>query len=544
MKIFIASSSKYVPKEILSCSDPIRKREISHTQGKLASLIRAVEHAGHEPFPWWNEENLKPALSLLQNMIWYAKYYDGGIFVLGEDVKTRDMKDGEITKHELDEIGSNKYMPNANVLIEAGMFSVSKGPENMMLVVDEGEYSEVKIPVDFSGRIFTYLFSDPEKDSKSLRDFISSHFSSAVPDERVDRKTFYYSTTLFNNIIDRKYEDWGTKSLYIGTESARLWSELEQSNPTGVRFLPLLLEFFEAIVDAYQDELFGIDNYVSWGSGCGFVDGLLVEKLISNPNVGSFCYVPIDINPALAFKAAAYVNQRCSMSVPFCIVEDFESNFDHISSVIEKKAHEIGKSNFFVFLGATFSNLEISEKSFLTSVKNRLMGDDDYFFLDAAIAAPEKDAESARNDELDLFKKNTKNDYIKLFMNSLCIKEGRSICRWDINAVREGLQVNELNVENGKYCHTGLGQTRVERWSCKIVPNEKEESIIMIFKKYMFDELYRYIDINFKILAYVNSSDNTGKIGQNEWKFRGNEKATAYIGPDRAYFLFRKKRDD
>lgn len=85
---------------------------------------------------WW--KNFSVSDITIDKLRTITKENDAGIFILGPD-------DCLFDKNNTDK--SKKYIPRGNVLIEAGMFLMSKGLGNVCICTFEG----VKTPSDFSG---------------------------------------------------------------------------------------------------------------------------------------------------------------------------------------------------------------------------------------------------------------------------------------------------------------------------------------------------------------------------------------------------------
>ncbi len=381
-RIFIGSSSDYAPKKQNGGIDRERSFDdlIKDNEFKLRKVLKALESAGHTPVPWWKEEVWMDAESFWNSLIRASKYYDGGIFIFGKDDRINNI--GADNNNNSDQV--NFYVTRDNVLIEFGMFIATKGKNRTLAIYDinngqqggNESLNRLMPPSDLTG--ITY----PSLTDEDLEDRIIEFFKRPAEETRFDEITFYIGSKINNKIFKREYTTWKTKGLYIGTESAVLWDKIE-SHPEYEQYIGFV-NHFSKIID--REVVNSIDNIVSLGPGNGKTDLALVTQLrIINDTI---CYVPIDINPMLVFKAIDTISSDGLIRVPFAIVDDFEEHHQHIKEIINGKAHEIGKRNLFVMLGVTFSNLEGDESRFFIKMQD-WMGPGDYFLLDAIIKEEE-----------------------------------------------------------------------------------------------------------------------------------------------------------
>lgn len=470
LKIFIASSSAFVE---FNANGSINIEKSNN--GKLKPIIEAINQCGFDATPWYeNEKFLYKGDTLLSNLIKASKTFDGGIFVLGKDIK----------KETTDK---NVYIPNSNVLLEMGMFLSSRGISRVFMVIDNEVNIEIERPSDLQGYIYTDFITTDF--SKEFRNFFSKSFLPSL----FDKITFYHGESLTNCLIKNEYKGikgWKSKGLYIGTESARIWDSIE-SHDTYNRNISFLEKFVEDCNSCNVD-FRDLDNIVSFGSGNGKTDRLLVTEIKKKNDC--ICYVPIDINPYMAYIA---MNEISSIPtrVPFVIIDDFEKNIDHIGNIIENKTHIIGQNNLFSLLGVTFSNLENTEDNIFLKIRN-WMGTGDYLLLDALIQNGENTVINELTSLL-LSDDFSKPQYKKLIINSIKKKYREDgffdLTYDDINNISnrafEYIQISEMETQKlGNY--TNVENTRV--LDCYLKYNNKKHTLL-VAKRYDYKRLLKKI---------------------------------------------------
>ncbi len=452
LEIFISSSLDYV----IEHNNIIDVEQTNNW--KLKPIIDGLKKAKFKPVPWWNTIGVfHEGTTFLANLISASKKYDGGIFVLGDDSKN--------------ESTGKKGIPNLNVLLEAGMFYASKGIKRTLFIVD-GNSTNIQIPSD------TFGYEVPKLSDDNLPERIRNFFSSSSEPEgaKFDKTTFYISDEISKNIKERNYKNWKTKAQYIGNESVRIWDKIERSDSYKIN-VAQLTRFQKRIIDQKKVDFKNIDNIVSFGCGNGFTDNKFLKKLIRIND--TICYIPIDINPMMAFYASKNIDPTTRM--PFAIIDDFEEEVDHIKNIINGRINEIGENNFFMMLGVTFSNLEGIELDFFNKV-NAWMDPNDYFLIDVSL-----------NNDNDLvsMKDAVKDDhYKKLLYNSL-IKSGR------INAHKliDDIDFVTENIENTtiKSSYTDVDNTEVYCY-------KYDDEILLISKRYNFDDIKKEIGDSFNLI--------------------------------------------
>ena len=308
LEIFIASSSAYVIKKEDGNIDVEETKN-----GKLKPIIEGLEVAGFTPIPWWDSIKVfKTGESFLTNLIGASKKFDGGIFVFGNDVEISEEKQINAT-----------HVPNSNVLLEAGMFYASKGKKRTFIVIDEDYKNNVKIhiPSDIVG------YKVAKLDAGALNEEIKQFFQSDNENDKYDKVTFYIGREVTKNILERKFVNWKSKAQYIGTESARIWNEIEGSESYKIN-VDAIENLIKEIIVQKKVDFKKVDNIVSFGSGNGYSDNKFLETIIEENK--SLCYVPIDINPMLVFLASENIDKTVRM--PFALIDDFEGNLKHIQN--------------------------------------------------------------------------------------------------------------------------------------------------------------------------------------------------------------------
>lgn len=464
LEIFIASSNVYVKKN--------KNGKISvpaSNNGRLKKVIEAIKEAGFKPFPWWSDPNFRDGKTILTNLITASKKYDGGVFILNKDIVTRK--------------NSKKGFPNINVLLEAGMFYSSKGIDNTFLITD-GNYSDINIPSDLSGYIIADL------DDSDIKDRIKKFFDERdySNENTFDKVSYFISNYISQQIVERNYEHWETKGLYIGNKSARIWNKIENSYSYKVN-ITALKDFIDETVNDELIDFRKIDNVISFGCGNGKTDNFLLQK-IAETNV-SISYVPIDINPILIYYASKNIDK--TIRLPFSIVDDFEIEVGHIQKIIDGKKDDIGEKNLFIMLGVTFSNLEGTESTIINKIK-KWMSNGDYFLMDVSIN---------KDDDSDNLKKALKDEkYKNLLYNSLLKKE---IIEYSTPIENIDFTVSLIdNSQRNKY-------TDIE--STKVYSYKYNEEKVLISKRYDFDDIKQKIETNFNLINSkpVNSQNNRDK---------------------------------
>lgn len=500
-KIFIASSSNYISFNSDGSINEERSRK-----GKLKHIISSLENCGFEPVPWFeNSKYWKTGSTILENLIAISKICDGGVFLLGKDNKSTRRKSTKVL-----------YTSNLNVLIELGMFYITQGVNNIFIISDNDKDSTIQIPSDTDGfKIHSMRNTDFELEFKKF-------FEGNLVEESYEKITFYLDNELVQNQLDKQYSKWRSKALYIGTESGIIWNQIENHNSYG-RITSLVDTLFNKSAEKAGSEinqkLHNIDNVISFGTGNGRTDEILIQSIIKNIN-SNVSYIPVDINHIMIYYASKRMLSLPS-KVPFAIVDDFETNFDTIKSIIKSRTHEIGDHNLFSMIGVTFSNLEGNEDNFLIKIK-KWMGKNDLFILDALI----KNIGYINYKEIYtkiLFNNEDKYpNYQKLLLNCVFKKHYKDNINSDIKLNNKDIEIISANPSNyfeiievngnEKLNYTKLEDTIIIECIFKY---DGKSSSIFIAKKYEFKSLKRKLEELFEIVY----SDSTKELKSNRALF-------------------------
>ncbi|MGB4818952.1 MAG: L-histidine N(alpha)-methyltransferase [Saprospiraceae bacterium] len=502
MKIFIGSSSHYVT---FSDDKSIIDQEKTKSSSTLYPIINFLRKEGHNVQPWWEPEVISAGEDLLDSLIAKAHSCDGAIFVLRPD---------DLLNAESETVVKGKGVPRGNVLIECGMFYGAKG-RTRTLVLKDGDFDSIKIPNDIIGNKLEDL------KNTSITTEVKKFFDNKKLSAENEKVTFYFNTDSVQEIIDKKYGNWGTKSLYIGSESARKWKAIEQAE----NYLIDTTEVTNFVSEIHSNSTFKInfkeiDNVISLGPGCGKFDDEIVSEVYKVNNFIN--YVPIDINPYLAFEASRYIKKRNQkIRVPSAIVDDFETNADYVSEILKRKFHELNQSNLFVMLGGTFSNLEGQEKNIARNIDN-WMGEKDYLIIDAFIKVNEYDFELDTKRHV----ANLPKPYKDLIANAVIKRHLLLSDDLDfIDSVGKDLALFLKGSEViNKKPYTNIDKTSVVTYKLRFDKTKDYQHDILIAKRYSFDELLKFLESNFKLIHSFNGLKD-GSINKS----------------DRGVFLLQKK---
>lgn len=406
MRIFIGTSTKYAPKN--------SKGEIdrANTDGgeRLSPIFEAISAAGHIAIPWWSNKVWHIGDSFWDNVIRASKVYDGGVFLFGRDDPIKNSHNG----HQL-------YVARGNVLIEFGLFRASKGKHRTLAVFDHSNtrsaLSQLVPPSDLSGIVF------PSLNDADLKERVTSFFRSNNDTQTFEEVTLYKGRSIASELLNKKYREWKTKGLFVGMESAILWDKIEGNSGFDGN-ISLVNEFLENFEQSYSEEYLtlmnSIDNMISFRPGNGKTDRSILDKFFTNNS--RLSYIPVDFNSMMVFKTIENVSRNGMFSIPFAIIDDFEVNYAHIKSIIERKSHEIGRRNLFVMLSVTFSNLEGSERTFFNKMKMWMDGDD-YFLFDILLHKDDEETnENVLPQSSELLDEFARPTYRNLLINSIVKK--------------------------------------------------------------------------------------------------------------------------
>lgn len=500
LKIFIGSSSEYVVKRADGAID-VGKSD----NGKLKRIIEALKYCGFEPVPWYYPTVIDKHDSLLINLIKASKIYDGGVFILGKDIPKSERK--LAPKRKL----TAEYIPNSNVLLEMGMFLASKGIHRTFCVVDTDSKSQITLPSDIGGYIYGGLSSTNFKDE--FERFFKKNKKEFSP--KYDKITFYIGSELVKKQIKKEYVDWRSKGLYVGTESAIIWDQIESHDCYNSN-IDFISYFIKRSVDNSKFDVMKIDNVVSLGPGNGKTDRALIEEIAKHND--AICYVPVDINSIMAFNASVNIS-KIPLRVPFAIIDDFEEHTGHISKIIDGKIHEIGENNLFSMLGVTFSNLENTEENLINKLK-KWMGKNDILLIDALIKNGDTCEEVSENLRKTLFENaSNRPDYKSLIINGVLKKylNGKHSIQLEplhISDIRDNVsnyfEIREIARDRSAN-YTRVDETMLLECVFKFKGNLAQ---ILIAKRYDFDRLLKKLKEHFSVLDSIDGTKETVSINR------------------------------
>lgn len=501
MKIFIGSSSHYIT--LTSDKSNIDEEETNKTS-PLFPIITFLRSKGHFVEPWWENGVLQKGEYLLDSLILKSHSCDAGIFVLRPDdlLKPEAIK---TTKTSTFDVG----VPRGNVLIECGMFLGAKGKSRTFILKD-GDFSKIKIPND----ILAINYGDLS--NSSICNELESFFGNEKFKNDNKKTKFYLSNTHTENILTQKYKKWSSKALYIGSKSARIWKKIEEDDKSLIDKSEVK-SFVKEIHKNNKIEInfSKIDNVISLGPGCGTFDNEIISEVYKKNKFIN--YVPIDINPYLAFRATEYVKRKSpDIRIPFAIIEDFEENSKFVSDILQTKLHEINQACLFLMLGGTFSNLEGDEENVISKIES-WMSKKDFLIIDAFIK------ESSYNFENDNLRQvvNLPQSYKEFIINSI---EKRHLIDDSqlMEQIKNDLETYLIASETDKRKqYTNIDNTSVVTYKLTTKNNQQD---ILVAKRYDFEKIKSFLTDNFKLLHSFNGLKD-GSINKS----------------DRGIFLLQKK---
>jgi hypothetical protein len=506
MKIFIGSSSHYVT---LTTDKSNVDEDATKRDSKLYPIINFLRSKGHIVEPWWEDGVLQKGEYLLDSLILKSHSCDAGIFVLRPDDL---LKPENIKKTTAIEVG----VPRGNVLIECGMFLGARGKARTFILKD-GDFSKIKIPND----ILAINYADLS--NKNINSELDYFFNNEKLKEDNKSTKFYLSKSHTDNIFAEIYKNWSSKALYIGSKSARLWQDLEniKDDQKTLTDRSEVREFIEKIHNSADIEIDykKVNNVISLGPGCGKFDNEIVAEVFLHNN--SISYVPIDINPYMAYKASEYIKHKSiNIRVPFAIIDDFEDSSNYVAKILKTKFHDIGQTSLFLMLGGTFSNLEGDEETVIAKIKS-WMGKSDYFIIDAFIKPKNYVFENDKKRQVSELAKNE--TYKNFILNSIekrhLIKEKNKLVKVkkDLANYLKGETQSEKNI------YTKIGNTSVVSYVLNLDNNKAQD--IFIVKRYDFTEITKFLTKHFIILDSFNGLNSETELNKS----------------DRGIFLLQKK---
>lgn len=495
MKIFIGSSAFYVR---FKADGTGVDQDKTKSESPLTKIIKQLMDDNHIVEPWWEDGVLSDGEHFLDSLIAKSRTCDGGIFIFRAD--------DSISSTATVVLPSPLAVPRGNVLLECGMFYGAKGKFRTFIIKD-GNIDKLKIPTDIQGHKI------PDIADANLLNSVSTFFDNTKLREQHDKITFYFNKDSVQDIIDKKYDSWSTKSLYVGSESARRWRCIENDpNYLFTNQFDLVSNFIREISNKTSPiiNFKKIDNIISMGPGCGVSDNEVVSEVYSIKETIS--YVPIDINPHLAFEASNYINDaNPELRVPFAIVDDFEKNYQYVGDIIKRKFHDLNQTNLFIMLGGTFANLEGNEKGIVQKIKY-WMGKADYLLLDAFIKSNDYkfDKDSPRHVE------NLPQPHKDLILNAVIKRYLASTSKCPPNDENNGLElIKELSKDlksfvkgkeetDRKTKYTELSKTSVTTYKLTFDKTKEPTQDITVAKRYDFEELKEFLKNHFQLLHSFN----------------------------------------
>lgn len=363
MKIFIGCSTIHlVGKDTKDKTNEINEENLSKYGGSIAYRIREKykDDNDTEIKAWWDKDTIKPGSDFFRRVLDLSNICDLGIFILSKD--------------SISDTDTNQQISNDNVYIELGVFIANKGLDNSIFILEKG----VKIPSDFSGlNVVSYNFSDDV-------DTILSFIDYKIRARKRDLKNYIdYQLHINKRTTDKIFENklitqnWKSKSAYIGLDSAKTWYNIESSPD----YLPgsYKEKLGKFISEKLKTKVRNIQNIVSLGSGIGTLDTMIVVGI----NFEGLKYIPIEINPYLAYRALDNVMNASLKSInSFAIIDDFEEDISQLRDFLSNRLVRKEEKSLYIMLGSTFCNIENSE-SFLKGY-SALIDDNDFFLLDAS----------------------------------------------------------------------------------------------------------------------------------------------------------------
>lgn len=360
MKVFIGCSALHLVGKNSSGKTKTITPDNLNSTNSIANQIKLKYDSDNdiEIKPWWNSDTIKPGSDFFRRILDLSSICDFGIFILSND----NGKNSTVNQ-----------ISNDNVYIELGLFIANKGLDNSIFILEKG----VKRPSDFSGlNVVSYDFATEP-------DTILTFIDYKIKAKRANIKNYIdYQLHINKRTTDKIFENklvtqnWKSKAAYIGLDAAKTWYTIE-TNPD---YLPGAYKekLKKYIGDKLKRELKSIQNIVSLGSGIGTLDTMIVEGI----NFDGLKYIPIEINPYLAYRALDNVMNASLRSInSFAIIDDFEEDVSQLSDFLTNRLVRKEEASLYIMLGATFCNIENSN-SFLKNY-SALIDSNDFFLIDA-----------------------------------------------------------------------------------------------------------------------------------------------------------------
>ncbi|MCK4665000.1 MAG: L-histidine N(alpha)-methyltransferase [Bacteroidales bacterium] len=494
MRIFIASSSKHLEDKEYGKPYGTNYTTPMSLASNLTQKLR--ESKLHTVKPWWENGVLKFGNGFLESIIKMTNICNGGIFIFGKDEEKVD-SEGE----------GSKFGTRDNVLIESGMFISKYGINRTCILVEEwnkgGEKHCVTIPFDYRG-VKHIRFNKGESISirTAINDtvtFFDEEFDIGINLKKV---TAFCNIELPINIVNNTngFENWCSKALYIGYQSAKCWSDIELHNDyKGKKDLQIFEGLFNEIEIKFNYP--PIENVISLGSGVGEIDRRIINFLFSESGFNKLNYIPIDINPYLALMATKTIfEDNSKIDVPYIIIYDFEKDLNDIGHIISEKIKIKEQKNIYFMLGGTFTNLSKTEYEFVTGLKG-WMSDNDYLLIDIFTKSILYDSYS---EKLNFVFRKEENENI--LINSIQCKNTKLVAN-EIHTKypeKRSESIDELakkllnNIEIKSSISDGIKNTTLNVYKYK----ETDQTLFTV-KKYFFEDFKFFLEKHFTIVSFA-----------------------------------------
>ncbi len=469
--------------------------ENENSKDSLAAYLfeELNKYANFEIKPWWDEKTIKPGVDFFKRLIELSGICDFGIFILSNE-------------HTDMSTIRNIYLSNDNVYIEMGMFIAKKGVDKTIFIIDK----ELKIPSDFSGlKVQQYDFSKKDDFKKPL-----NHIIDRINDVKKKQKNNieYNNFKLYLNHRTNNYilnhnstiQYWNSKLAYVGLDAAKAWFNIE-SNPNYLTN-SYKSKFREFLKNDVKPITMNIKNVVSLGSGIGTLDQIIVR----NCDFDAIKYIPVEINPYLAYKALDNItNNTQNIQASYAIIDDFEAEISQLSHFLSKALVLKEEESLFTFLGGTFCNID-NPDTFLNEF-SKLIDNNDYLLIDGfTINIEGKDCYDNNSD----LEKRLKGDIIKPLLIEAIINKFKSSVKFQNNKIaKEFMSLSEKKrIEclfyNNKYINVQVIESKgnfIYIFKFKIHNYDTDQSsTIYKVKRYTFNNFKNKVSDYFIIDNTIN----------------------------------------
>jgi uncharacterized SAM-dependent methyltransferase len=459
MKIFIGSSTK--------------------KKSTAKGIADALEEAGFQVLRWWDEVVFRRNDYTMPRLIEISKICDAAVMVFGADDKIYV----ERKERSLVEMTA----PRDNVVLEYGLFAGQTGIDRTLIVADPN----IKIPSDLSGITIPRSRTFKEEIVNRMKDVLGT------PQRQSPNITFHTERSIVELLGQGGDPNWVSRGLYLGSEGANLWKDVEKDpRYTGTREFAQVKKVIKEIID--DNKLPRFDCIVSFGPGVATLDKGVVPYLRGESILS---YIPIDINPHLAFAAAIAVDKVSSnIQIPFCIVGDFEEGMNGITKLLHSHT---SPGRAFLMLGGTFGNLEVLEDNFLQGLK-ACMQEGDIAIIDVFTAIP---GYSMDTDPLLPFS-----------------KQPESVKRYLSNAIakKRGIALEKVVIAIDDYIEGSAGAPiQIAGSQGFAVSCKKTRRPIVYVRRYDFEEFAKHLSsLTFNIIDKREILPDSGNVGRAIYVFK------------------------